>query len=165
MSCFFTAFPTLSSVERSTCSNGPDLSNSSLGCLLWPAAITFSPPCFLRNASVSSDPIWPVDPVTRIFFIVFLIIQFPGSYVLQARVKLSAYKNFRTSPAYTMINVVPTTLTNQRLFYVARTVYNMNNKSCNAQSHETRFYRQPDSWDGRQSRVKRDRQRLERGHQ
>ena len=50
-------------------SNGPTSSSSWLGLVLRPVATTLSAPYFSRRASVSSEPICPTAPVTRIRFI------------------------------------------------------------------------------------------------
>lgn len=55
----------------STYSKGPDWKSFSLGVLLCPAAMTLSLPCFFRSSMVNSDPICPVAPVMRIFFMSF----------------------------------------------------------------------------------------------
>src|SRR3990170_3722966 len=67
----FTIFSTATKSLTSRDKNGP-LSKSSLsGCVLCPAAITFADPNLFRKAGTSSEPIWPVAPVTNIRFIIY----------------------------------------------------------------------------------------------
>lgn len=75
MSCFLTASVMVCSFVRSICSHGPVFCNSSLGGFLCVAAMTFCPPCFFLSSRVSSDPICPVEPVTRIFFMFVLLVR------------------------------------------------------------------------------------------
>jgi len=53
----------------SSVSYGPEVESFSLGFLLCPTAMTFSPPCFFRSSMTSSEPICPVAPVTMIFLV------------------------------------------------------------------------------------------------
>ena len=73
MSCFLTASAIVCSFVRSICSHGPVFCSASLGGFLWVAAMTFCPPCLFLSSRVSSDPIFPVEPVTRIFFMFILL--------------------------------------------------------------------------------------------
>src|SRR3989344_2427104 len=67
----FTIFSIAAKSLTSRDKNGP-LSKSSLsGCVLCPAAITFADPNLFRKAGTSSEPIWPVAPVTNIRFIIY----------------------------------------------------------------------------------------------
>ena len=50
-------------------SNGHPVNNSPVGLVLFPTAMTFSPPWIFLNAGTNSDQICPVAPVTRILLI------------------------------------------------------------------------------------------------
>src|SRR3990170_7590591 len=77
----FTIFSTATKSLTSRDKNGP-LSKSSLsGRVLCPAAITFSDPYLFRKAGISSEPIWPVAPVTNIRFIIYPLSLFIQSVI------------------------------------------------------------------------------------
>ena len=83
MPCFFTPSVIVCSFVRSICSHGPVFWSASLGGFLWVAAMTFCPPCLFLSSSVSSDPICPVEPVTRIFLMLVLLdMWFESPFVL-----------------------------------------------------------------------------------